>query len=141
MKPAQKIMLAGLLLLFAAAKVAMLLWWQSRQPEVQTLSCNPAAEGCRFGAGAQLKLIGVGRHDQAFAVAAAGLPSDTQTVSLSFSMRGMDMGFNRFDLQHQGQGVWRGEGLRLPVCSLSRRDWIAEWTVDGKRYQADFQTQ
>lgn len=141
MKPAQKITLAVLLLLFAAAKVAMLLWWQSRQPEVHTLSCNPAAEGCRFDGGAQLKLMGVGGNEQPFAVSVSGLPLDTQAVSLSFSMRDMDMGFNRFDLQHKGQGVWRGEQLRLPVCSLSRHDWIAEWTVDGKRYQADFQTQ
>ncbi|UOP04963.1 hypothetical protein [Conchiformibius kuhniae] len=140
MKPAQKITLAVLLLLFAAVKILLLLWWQGKQSTVHALPCNPAAEGCRFDGTAHLRLTGADPH-RPFAATVSGLPPHTQSVSLSFAMRGMDMGFNRFDLHRDPNGIWRNDTLRLPVCSLSRHDWIAEWTVDGKRYQADFQTQ
>ena len=59
-------------------------------------------------------------------------------VELSFVMRGMEMGLNRYRLQHAGEH-WRGQ-VTLPVCTTGRVDWIAVVTVrsNGQQWIAEF---
>ena len=122
---------AGLLLAFAALKVAMLGWWQSRQPEngAATVQCDVLAQGC---------LTSV---KSAFAIEAAGVPSDVQSLSASFRMDGMEMGFNRFDLVKQADGSWRADKVYLPLCTAGRHDWVVVWQADGAAFQAAFKTE
>jgi hypothetical protein len=49
-------------------------------------------------------------------------------VMVTFLMRGMDMGLNRYRLQGDAQAGWTGR-VTLPVCVSGRSDWIAEFEL------------
>ena len=51
-----------------------------------------------------------------------------KSVSVSFSMRNMAMGANRYALMRTSTGEWRGE-VTLPICVSGRTDWVAEFDV------------
>ncbi|WP_455234515.1 hypothetical protein [Thiogranum longum] len=57
-------------------------------------------------------------------------------VSVAFSMKGMDMGQNRYRLDHHAGGDWRGN-VTLPICTSGRSDWLAdvELVFDDRRFQ------
>jgi hypothetical protein len=62
-------------------------------------------------------------------------------ASVSFSMRGMDMGVNRYGFQPEGEGRWSARAT-LPVCSHGRRDWLAEVDLRGgndRHWRAGFE--
>jgi hypothetical protein len=50
------------------------------------------------------------------------------SVSVAFSMQGMDMGSNRYHLLADGGGGWNGD-ITLPICTSGRTDWVAEFSV------------
>lgn len=60
-------------------------------------------------------------------------PSDVEAVVISFQMKGMEMGLNRYRLTKK-EGRWQGIAT-LPVCTTSRMDWVAEleYVVAGER--------
>lgn len=139
----QKLTIAGCLIAFAIIKIALLWLWQQQEnaPSAAIVQCNVAQEGCEFEAGQRLQLIGVGNNKTPFAAKLTGLPESVQSVSLSFSMRDMEMGFNRFELKKQADSSWQIAAIHLPLCSSNRHDWLVNWQIDGKNYQAPFQTQ
>jgi len=53
---------------------------------------------------------------------------DVKAVTVSFSMRDMTMGLNRYALTHAAEGAWQGE-VTLPICVSGRTDWIAEFDI------------
>lgn len=59
-------------------------------------------------------------------------------VQLEFTMKGMDMGQNRYRLLPSGE-AWVGS-VTLPVCVAGRSDWVATLTVagDGRKWVAEF---
>jgi len=59
-----------------------------------------------------------------------------ETVMATFSMRGMDMGLNRYRFERDAQGHWHGT-VTLPICVSGRSDWIAafEMTTAQRRYR------
>ena len=63
---------------------------------------------------------------------------EEQSVVVDFQMQGMDMGINRYRLQPKLDS-WGGT-VTLPVCSVSRMDWLAivEFTSGGETFQAVF---
>lgn len=67
-------------------------------------------------------------------------PTDWQprAVSVSFTMPGMDMGFNTHQLQ-QVDNIWQAQVV-LPVCSLSRNDWHLSVVLQtaATHYQSEF---
>lgn len=56
--------------------------------------------------------------------------ASVEKVAVSFTMQGMNMGFNRFELRRQTVEAWQGEAL-LPVCSMGRRDWRVTVEIAG----------
>jgi hypothetical protein len=64
-----------------------------------------------------------------------GEDARARSIVLSFQMQGMDMGLNRFALERQAAGHWRGE-VTLPLCSTGRRDWLVDVIIEGERPQA-----
>lgn len=60
-------------------------------------------------------------------------------VHASFSMRGMEMGFNRYRLLPDGNGSWQAE-IMLPACVQGRSDWLMLLEVDGRRYELPFKS-
>jgi len=59
-----------------------------------------------------------------------------ESVTVTFSMQGMDMGRNRYRLSSGSMGVWNGI-VTLPVCSAGRADWIADFDLlaAGRHYR------
>ncbi len=53
-------------------------------------------------------------------------PADS--VSVAFSMRGMDMGSNRYRLLADSTGGWNGD-ITLPICNSGRTDWVADFDL------------
>jgi hypothetical protein len=60
-------------------------------------------------------------------------------VQASFTMEGMDMGFNLYTLRRDPDGVFRGR-VTLPVCVSGRRDWVMTLEIDGERLTVPFVT-
>jgi hypothetical protein len=60
-----------------------------------------------------------------------------RTVTAEFTMRDMDMGFNRYRFLRAGAG-WRAR-VTLPLCVSGRREWIMTLTLDGRRYLLPFE--
>jgi len=113
-----------------------------RQPDevgpVSVLSCADLAQGCRarldevdiaLGVEGEIKVLqpfGVWlRHPGA------------NSVQASFSMVGMDMGFNRYTLKRGDDGVFRGR-VTLPVCVAGRGDWVMTLTIDHQTLTVPF---
>lgn len=145
MNQSKKLAIAGLLLLFATAKIAMLLWWQQQQPNtpantVQAVCNITDHAGCPFANDATLRLIGVRGNKTPFSIEIRGVPDSTNHITASFSMRDMDMGFNRFTLQKQPDGTWRIDSVYLPFCVAGRHDWLITWRVDDATFSAPFKT-
>lgn len=137
----QKILLAVLLLGFAAAKVAALLWWQQQHPAaapaVHADGCN-VRQGCVLSQGSRVQFGPQSTAKSPFDITVDNVPADVVQVSVSFSMRGMDMGFNRYALQKQSDGRWAASQIRLPLCVDNRNDYLADITIGDQRHTLPF---
>ena len=58
------------------------------------------------------------------------------SVSVAFSMQGMDMGLNRYRLSADNTGGWNGD-VTLPICASGHTDWVAdfEFVLADRRLQ------
>lgn len=132
------LMVGVLLLIFAGVKVAGVVWWQEQHQVSGSIdvACNVA--DCTLPNGAVVQITPAPAAKTPFAVRISGLPESVQAVSLSFSMRDMDMGFNRFDLKKQTDGAWLVADVRLPLCSQARKDYFVEIVVDAQVYRVPF---
>ncbi|MBP6116459.1 MAG: hypothetical protein KA498_07465 [Neisseriaceae bacterium] len=141
----QKWLIAMGLLLFAAIKVAMLLWWQQEKgssPSVQTLDCNvrsgcvlPNTDGAVFSMSAPISA------QTPFNLTLRGIDV-TQEVSVRFEMADMDMGFNRYRLMaaERAPNTLQALAVRLPVCVTQRTDYIAVLSTEQGQYKIHFNT-
>lgn len=59
------------------------------------------------------------------------------SVNASFSMNGMQMGFNRYRLLPQHDGSWQAQ-VMLPACVQGRSDWELQLEVGAERYALPF---
>ena len=133
----RKLLLAAFLLLaFAGLKLVLLNYWQTQRPQIEDTVCDLSA-GCRLpdGSVARATPIATGAP---FDITLENVPSETSSVSVSFSMKNMDMGFNRYTFESLGGGRWQAANLRLPLCVEGRRDFIAEITIGSHTFQTAF---
>ncbi len=136
----QAVLVGVSLLAFAAVKVAALLWWQSRQPEITPVresACN-VRTGCKLPNGAEVKFSSRVAANEPFDITLRNVPPQTAEVFVSFSMRDMDMGFNRYKLLRQADGSWAALQIRLPVCVQNRHDYLADIHIGGEVFQVGF---
>jgi hypothetical protein len=58
------------------------------------------------------------------------------SVTVAFSMQGMDMGPNRYRLSADASGGWNAD-ITLPICTSGRTDWVADFelVVTDRRLQ------
>ncbi|MCP2040738.1 hypothetical protein L1281_001327 [Neisseria sp. HSC-16F19] len=130
------LLMAVLLLLFAALKLAALWWWQ-QQPGTHAPATIPSAApcdirvACTLNNGAQVRFSRQQQVNAPFDIHISGLPQNTHSVYVQFSMSGMDMGFNRFELRRADDGSWQTRQIRLPLCIESRHDYLADIYIDG----------
>jgi hypothetical protein len=64
--------------------------------------------------------------------------AEIEAVTVTFSMKGMEMGLNRYRLQQQSDGRWNADVI-LPICTSGRSDWIVGLELSGveRRYSVD----
>ena len=63
-----------------------------------------------------------------------------ESAMVSFSMRDMDMGVNRFSFNETDSSQWQTK-VMLPICTVRRNDWIADFSIkymDGQSYTVQF---
>lgn len=127
-----------LTMIVVLAAIAVAGYWAKRPAEAESIACSNPVAGCDF------------RHDEATVrVHFSELPVPLEPFSLSvtapgstrvsveFQMVGMDMGFNRYDLRLQPEGVFSSR-ITLPVCISGRRDWLLYLQIDEKNYVLPF---
>ena len=100
------------------------------------LACD-IGRGCTLPNGAVLRFTPAASLKTPFDIALSGSGAE-KAVSVSFSMRDMDMGFNRYDLHRQADGGWLAQNVRLPLCTEARHDFLADVSVDGQVYRVPF---
>ena len=94
--------------------------------------------GCTLPNGVYVKFGGTGAAKQPFDVELKNVPAAVGETGISFSMKGMDMGFNRFEFAQRGGGVWTAEQIRLPFCVENRRDYLADIYIGSEVFQVEF---
>ncbi len=130
-------------ILAIVALAALALWgaWQKApRQEAQAIACADPVAGCSFmhdGMPITLRFSAQPEAIKAFELSIAG--TNLRKASVSFRMVGMDMGFNRYDLMQGATGNWSAR-VTLPVCTVSRVDWVAELDLDGRLYMLAFNT-
>lgn len=128
---------ALLLLVFAAIKLAALYWWQQQQPQVQQAVCD-VRQGCTLPNGVHVKFSDTVNAGQPFDIVLDNVSADTAEAYVSFSMKDMDMGFNRYRLTRESEGRWAARQIRLPVCVQARHDYLADISIGGATFQTAF---
>lgn len=135
----KRLIAAALLLVFAVVKLGLLGWWHAQQPKAENAACR-VTEGCTLPNGAYIKFSSPVFPKQPFDILAENVPQNVQSLTVSFSMKDMDMGFNRFKLVRQADGGWQARRIFLPVCVAGRHDYLADFNFDGQVYQSEFHT-
>ena len=133
----QKLLIAAVLLIvFAAAKLLLLDWWQQQQSKTKVVECN-LTQGCVLPDGSKVRATSINTHEP-FDIVIENVPRNTGAVSISFSMKNMDMGFNRYNLAQQSPRSWQALQIRLPFCVEGRHDYTADITVGKQTFQTVF---
>ncbi len=130
-----------LLLIVALIGIAAAGYWLKRPAEAQAIACVDPLAGCGFshhGTAVTLRFSTQPAPLEPFdlGVDAPG----ASRISAAFQMNGMDMGFNRYDLKPDANGVFVAR-VTLPVCVSGRRDWTVFLDIDGAHYALPFSTQ
>ncbi|MRN37495.1 hypothetical protein CRG49_006455 [Neisseria sp. N95_16] len=134
----KKLIIVGVLLLaLAAVKLIALDWWQQQQPQAQQAECQ-VTQGCTLPNGVYVKFSDKVEAKKPFDIALNNVPEAVQEVTVSFSMKDMDMGFNRFNIRRQDDGTWAAKKIRLPMCVENRHDYLADINIDGEVFQTAF---
>lgn len=131
------IIAAVLLLVFAAVKLIALDWWQRQQPKVKETPCE-VTQGCTLPNGVHVKFSDTVEAKQPFDIVLKNVPATAREITVSFSMKDMDMGFNRFNIRRQDDGTWSARQIRLPMCVANRHDYLADINIDGEVFQTAF---
>lgn len=122
--------------------IASLWWWQVRAPEpAQLVQCPDLHAGCTVQVDGRTITVRVAGDLQVLkpfrlTVQAAG----ARKVQASFTMAGMDMGFNLYSLQADADGLFQARVV-LPVCVSGRRDWRMMLEIDNMRIELPFVTE
>ena len=133
----QKLLIAAVLLIvFAAAKLLLLDWWQQQQSKTKVVECN-LTQGCVLPDGSKVRATSINTHEP-FDIVIENVPQNTGVVSISFSMKNMDMGFNRYNLAQRSPQSWQALQIRLPFCVEGRHDYTADITVGKQTFQTAF---
>lgn len=138
----QWLLIAFFLIAVATIKVALVFWYENKQPTTQAIAnANCSARNCTLPNGAILQTEGRLSDKTPFRITINKAPQTTEPIFVSFSMKDMDMGFNRYTLQAKGDGRWQADGVVLPVCVVARTDYLMDINIDGAVYQIPFESE
>jgi len=130
-----------LVILLIAGVVAASRFIQPKEVAAVAVDCPNPQAGCSAnlnGRKIELGVVGELKVLSPFEVwlKAPGAAS----VQASFTMEGMDMGFNLYTLRPDAEGVFRAR-ITLPVCVSGRRDWVITLKIDGQALSVPFVTE
>lgn len=128
----QWLMLGAVLLAFGLVKLTLVGWYLQRRaaPTVpEQIDCPAMAGRCELPGGVRLLFLDAPSEGHAFTLAIEG--DATGEPSAEFSMRSMDMGFNRYRFV-RANGRWEAR-VTLPACVSGRHDWLMTLQLDGRQ--------
>lgn len=138
----QWLLIAFFLLAVAAIKIILIIWYEGKQtPATPIGSQTCTIRHCALPNGAVLQTHGRLSDKTPFRITINTTASTAQAPFVSFSMKDMDMGFNRYSLQHQSNGIWKADNVVLPVCVIARTDYLMDINIDGSIYQIPFESE
>lgn len=133
-------MAVPLLVIAILVGIAIAGYWFKQQPVAQPVACADPESGCSFrhdSATIQVRFSTRPTPLEAFQLNVSQVAADR--ISAEFQMRGMEMGFNRYDLSPTLDGAFTAT-VMLPVCVSGRHDWTMFLTIDNTRYALPFST-
>ncbi len=136
----KRLVIPGLVIVAMAALALWGSFQQSGSEAARPIICTDPVAGCTFihnGLPAKLRFSPQPEVLRPFLLTLT-VPK-LRKASVSFQMSGMNMGFNRYDLKPETDNRWTAR-ITLPVCTVSRVDWIAELDLDGQLYSLMFTT-
>ena len=112
--------------------------WYRAENKVTTIECSNPLQGCQFQLGQQAVHVSFidppsGLHPFTVRVTTA----NAKSVYAYFTMRDMEMGYNRYRLTQQQPQLWQARVV-LPVCVTGRHDWLLTLDIDGKKVAIPF---
>jgi hypothetical protein len=131
----------ALVILLIASVVAANHFLKPAKAMPSSVICADLRAGCTSGlAGREIKLGIVGELKVLTPFEVWLKAPGAETVQASFTMEGMDMGFNLYTLRPDAEGVFRAR-VTLPVCVTGRRDWIMTLHIDKAAIAVPFVTE
>lgn len=112
--------------------------WYRAENKVTTIECANPLQGCQFQLDRQSVHVSFidppsGLHPFTVRVTTA----HAKSVYAYFTMRDMDMGYNRYRLTQQQPQLWQARVV-LPVCVTGRHDWLLTLDIDDKKVAIPF---
>jgi hypothetical protein len=129
--------------LVIVALAALAIWgaWQKEPRQAaQAIICADPVAGCSFVHRGMPARLQFSVQPQALKPFTLQLESPIlRKASVSFRMADMDMGFNLYQPRPGPDSRWT-VSVTLPVCTVSRVDWIAQLNLDDRLYELSFTT-
>lgn len=129
-------MLAFVLLI--PAIIGTVVWQSSRNDAQSTLTSCDVRQGCTLPGGTHIQFTPPRDVTKPFDIHMHNVPPAVQRITIHFTMRNMDLGFNLFAFKNQGQGIWTAHHAVLPLCVDERNDFLGDLAIDGQRYNIVF---
>ncbi|TCJ14728.1 hypothetical protein EZJ19_09095 [Parasulfuritortus cantonensis] len=131
----------ALVIVLIAGVVVASRFLQPEEAPALRIACTDLRAGCRADLAGQPVELGVAGELKVLTPFEVWLKAPgAGTAQASFTMEGMDMGFNLYTLKPDATGTLRAR-VTLPVCVTGRRDWIMTLKVDGHALSVPFVTQ
>lgn len=132
--------LIALLVLVVTAGVVLRQQLQTPPATVHRLSCATLATGCSTTLnGRTLRFGMVGKIEPMTAFEIWVDAPWAEKIEASFTMQGMDMGFNLYTLKPAADGTRRVR-VTLPFCVTGKSDWVMNLNLDDTRLEIPFVT-
>ena len=142
MKKSWRFGLSATVLLLAIIGIQIALFMIFRQPEkiIPTTDDCDIRRHCVLPNDAMVQAVGTISAKTPFRLYIHHVPEHTQKVYVEFSMRDMDMGFNRYTLikDNREPNTRFAAQIRLPVCVTARRDYIMTVYFDKQAFNIPF---
>ena len=105
-------------------------------------ACNPVQKACEISLAGNIvsyRIIGSISALQKFQVEVQALDIEIEDIQIKFLMHGMNMGKNDYALVNKQGSIWMQDVI-LPVCSLSRNNWISQLEIkySGRIWNVEF---
>ena len=126
------------MLLIAVLSSAIYRSWHRTLPQSAPINCGNLQQPCNISAYGKTVLIQFSRPASGLHPFMLRVMTDNaHKIIATMSMRDMDMGENRYLLQHTTAHQWQTQ-IILPVCASGSRNWLLRLTIDGKTVNIPF---